>query len=127
MTGRSATGKSTFINTIRNVNPGDDDFAMAESGDTTITPKLYIHPKNDQITFYDLPGYSSTTFKKEDYLSEMKISDYDFFFIFFNNVLSEDEKWLVGELCKLGKPFALVRTKIDIDIDNANTMAKTQR
>ena len=49
----------------------------------------------------------------------MKISDYDFFFIFFNNVLGEDEIWLVGELRKLGKSFALVRTKIDIDIDNA--------
>ena len=119
MTGRSATGKSTFINTIRNLKPGDDGFAMTGSGDTTITPKLYIHPKNDQIAFYDLPGYSSTTFKKEDYISEMKISDYDFFFIFFNNVLGEDEIWLVGELRKLGKPFALVRTKIDIDIDNA--------
>jgi hypothetical protein len=46
----------------------------------------------------------------------MKISDYDFFFIFFNNVLGEDEIWLVGELRKLGKSFALVRTKIDIDI-----------
>jgi phage/plasmid-associated DNA primase len=40
MTGRSATGKSTFINTIRNLKPGDDGFAMAGSGDTTITPKL---------------------------------------------------------------------------------------
>jgi hypothetical protein len=48
---------------------------MAGSGETTIKPKLYIHPKNDQIAFYDLPGYSSTMFKKEDYISEMKISD----------------------------------------------------
>jgi hypothetical protein len=28
------TGKSTFINTIRNVKPGDEGFAMAGSGDT---------------------------------------------------------------------------------------------
>ena len=119
ITGRSATGKSTFINTIRNLRPGDDDFAKAGSGNTTITPTLYMHPKNDQIAFYDLPGYSSTTFKKEDYICQMKISDYDFFFIFFNNVLGEDDIWLVGELRKLGKPFALVRSKIDIDIDNA--------
>ena len=75
ITGRSATGKSTFINTIRNLKPGDDDFAMAGSGNTTITPTLYMHPKNDKITFYDLPGYSSIIFKKEDYINEMKISD----------------------------------------------------
>jgi hypothetical protein len=74
---------------------------VGRPGDTTIKPKLYIHPKNNQKAFYDLPGYSSTMFKKEDYISEMKISDYDFFFIFFNNVLGEDEIWLVCELRKL--------------------------
>lgn len=74
LAGRSATGKSTFINTIRNIKPEDDGFPMAGSGDTTIKPKLYIHSKNDQIAFYDLPGYSSPMFKKEDYISEMKMS-----------------------------------------------------
>ena len=69
---------------------------MAGPGDTTIKPKLYIHPKNNQKAFYDLPGYSSTMFKKEDYISEMKMSDLDCVFIFFANVLSEDEIWLVG-------------------------------
>ena len=119
ITGLGATGKSTFINTIRNVKPRDDGFAKAGSGDTTITPTLYIHPTNDQITYCDLPGYSSTMFKKEDYISEMKISDYDFFLIFVNNVLSEDEVWMAGELRKLDKPFTFVRSKIDVDIDNA--------
>ena len=119
ITGRGATGKSTFINTIRNVKPRDDGFAKAGSGDTTITPTLYIHPTNDQITFCDLPGYSSTMFKKEDYISEMKISDYDFFLIFVNNALSEDDIWMAGELRKLDKPFSFVRSKIDVDIDNA--------
>ena len=75
ITGHTATGKSMFINKIRNLKPGDDGFAEAGSGDTTITPTLYIHPKNDQITFYDLPGYSTIRFKKEDYISAMKISD----------------------------------------------------
>ena len=119
ITGRAATGKSTFINKMRNLEVGADGFAEAGSGDTTLAPTLYIHPKNHQIAFYDLPGYSTITFKKEDYISEMQISDYDLVFIFFNNVLSEDEKWLVGELRKLGKPFCLVRSKIDLDIDSA--------
>jgi ribosome biogenesis GTPase A len=64
ITGRSATGKYTFINTIRNLKPGDDDFAKAGSGNTTIRPTLYMHPKNDLITLYDLPGYSTTKCKK---------------------------------------------------------------
>ena len=126
ITGRSATGKSTFINTIRYLKPGDDGFAKAGSGNTTITPTLYMLPKNDQIAFYDLPGYSSTTLKKEAYIRAMKISDYDFVFIFFNNVLSEDEVWLVRELRELDKPFSLVRSMIDIDIDNAKYDGKDQ-
>jgi hypothetical protein len=40
-------------------------------------------------------------------------------FIFCDNVLGEDEIWLVGELRKLGKPVSLVRSKIDADIENA--------
>jgi hypothetical protein len=56
----------------------------------------------------------------------MKISDYDFVLIFLNNVLSEDEVWLGGELHKLGKPFSLLRSKIDIDIDNAKYDGKDQ-
>ena len=124
--GTSKVRYNWFINTIRNLKPGDDDFAKAGSGNTTITPTLYMHPKNDQVTFYDLPGYSTTKFKKENYISEMKISDYDFFFIFFDNVLGEDEVWLVRELRKLGKPFSLVRSKIDTDIESAIYNGKDQ-
>ena len=126
ITGRSVTGKSTFVNTIRNLKPGDDGFAKSGSGGTTKRPTFYIHPKNDQILFCDLPGYSSIKFKKKDYISEMKISDYDFFFIVFDKFLGEEEIWMVGELRKLGKPFFLVRSNIDIDIDNAKYDSRDQ-
>ena len=119
VTGRSATGKSTCINTIRNFKPGDDDFTKAGSGDMTLTPMLYIHPTNDQIAFYEIPGYSSTTFEKEAYISKLMIHRYDFVFIIFNDALSEDEIWLAGALSRLGTPFSFVRSKIDIEIDNA--------
>jgi uncharacterized protein (DUF697 family) len=56
----------------------------------------------------------------------MQISDYDFVFIFFDNVLGEDEVWLVRELRKLGKPFSLVRSKIDADIASAIYNGKDQ-
>ena len=48
ITGRSATGKYTFINTIRNIKPGDDGFAMAGSGDTIINAK-YDDKKKDMV------------------------------------------------------------------------------
>jgi signal recognition particle receptor subunit beta len=117
--GRCATGKSTFINTIRNVKPGDAGFAKSGSGNTTLIPTIYLDSINDKIAYYDLPGYSSIKFPKENYISEMKISDYDFFFVFFDGVLGENDVWLVRELCKLRKPFSLVRSKVDVDIANA--------
>jgi hypothetical protein len=40
--------------------------------------------------------------------------------------LSKDEAWLVRELRKLDKPFSLVRSMIDIDIDNAKYDGKDQ-
>lgn len=126
ITGRASTGKSTFINTIRNLKPGDDGFAMAGSGNTTIIPTLYKHPKNDRIAFCDLPCYSTTKFRKQDYISEMNISDYEFFLIFFDSVLGEDDVWFVNILRKLGKPFCLVRSKIDIDIESAIHNGKDQ-
>lgn len=52
------------------------------------------------------------------------MADYDFVFIFFDKVLSEDEIWLSIELQTLGKQFALVRTKIDVDIHNAKNDGK---
>ena len=119
ITGRCATGKSTFINTIRNVMPRDDGFAKSGSGNTTLIPTIYLNPTNENIAYYDLPGYSSIKFKKENYISKMKISDYDFFFVFFDGVLGEDDLWLIRELRRLGKPFSLVRSKIDVDINNA--------
>ena len=116
VTGRSATGKSTFINTIRNVKPGDDDFAKTGSENTTITSTLYMHPTNDQIAVYEIQGYSSTTFEKEAYISEMMIYHYDFVFIIFNDALSEDDIWPTGALSRLGTPVSFVRSNIDIEI-----------
>jgi hypothetical protein len=43
-----------------------------------------------------------------------------------HNVLGEDEVWLVRELRKLGKPFSLVRSKIDTDIESAIYNGKDQ-
>ena len=126
ITGCFATGKSTFLNTIRNLKATDDGFARSGSGDSTTSPTFYLHPTNDKIGFYDLPGYSSATFKKADYISKMNIADLDVVLIFYNNVLGENEIWLVGELRKLGKPFALVRSKLDLDIDNARYDGKDE-
>ncbi|XP_071177712.1 T-cell-specific guanine nucleotide triphosphate-binding protein 2-like [Mytilus edulis] len=81
-------------------------------------PTRYVHPENPRIVYYDLPGVATSEVKKENYINSMKIADYDFIFIFFEYVITEDMLWLVGEFKKLGKPYCLVRSKMDQDIKN---------
>ncbi|CAC5387738.1 unnamed protein product [Mytilus coruscus] len=119
VSGCTATGKSTFINTLRGVKCGDKSYAEEGFGATTKEPTPYTHPDNAKIVFYDLPSVGTLERKKEDYINDMKICDYDFVFVFFDRVFNEDTLWLVGELDKLGKPYCLVRSKLDKDMKNA--------
>lgn len=126
VTGRSATGKSTFINKLRNVKPGDPGFAKSGSGDTTTKPTAYQNPQNNKIVFYDLPGVGTMDFKKDTYVSRMNLCQYDYFFIFFDKVVSEDDYFLVEALVEMKKPFSLVRSKIDDDLRNAKDDGKRE-
>lgn len=119
VSGCSATGKSTFINTFRGVERGNKGYAEVGFGDTTMEATPYVHPKNPRIIYYDLPGVGTLEMKKENYINSMKLCEYDFIFIFFDKVINEDNLWLVGELEKMGKPYCFVRSKLDQDIQNA--------
>ncbi|XP_063438350.1 interferon-inducible GTPase 1-like [Mytilus trossulus] len=126
VTGRSATGKSTFINKIRNVKPRDPGYAKSGSGNTTKEPTPYQNPQNQLIVFYDLPGIGTLQFPKETYVSKMELCKYDYFFIFFDKVVNEDENFLICELLKLEKSYCLIRSKIDDDIRNAEDDGRTE-
>ncbi|XP_071138922.1 T-cell-specific guanine nucleotide triphosphate-binding protein 2-like [Mytilus edulis] len=126
ITGRTATGKSTFINKMNNVNPGDIGFAKSGSGNTTKKPTAYLNPQNKRIVFYDLPGVGTMEFPKATYAEEMELERYDYFFIFFDKVISEDDYFLVCKLVELKKSFCLMRSKIDEDLRNAEDDGKRE-
>jgi GTP-binding protein EngB required for normal cell division len=53
VTGRSGTGKSTFINTIRGLKSGDPGFAKTScTGYTTKRATVYEYPGNPKITLF---------------------------------------------------------------------------
>ncbi|XP_052086703.1 T-cell-specific guanine nucleotide triphosphate-binding protein 2-like [Mytilus californianus] len=114
--GKTNVGKSTFINSIRGVTVGNKGYAAVGRGNTTQSPTSYYHPENDNIEFVDLPGVGTTKFPKQTYIGNMKVSEYDYFFIFFDTVLCEDDIWIASQLLKLGKSFSFVRSKIDKDV-----------
>ncbi|XP_076081794.1 uncharacterized protein LOC143052611 isoform X1 [Mytilus galloprovincialis] len=114
--GRTATGKSSFVNLVRDVKEGEKGFAEVGCGDTTQSPTPYFHPDNNQIVFWDLPGVGTLEFPKDTYIKEMELHKYDYFFVFFDTVLQEDDLWLAKQLIKMKKPFCLVRSKVDKDV-----------
>ncbi|VDH96889.1 Hypothetical predicted protein, partial [Mytilus galloprovincialis] len=106
VTGRSATGKSTFINKIRDVKPREPGFAKAGSGNTTKEPTPYPNPKNERIVYYDLPGVGTLEFEKALFPEKMKLEI---------------------KLSELKKSYCLVRSKIDEDLANAEHDGRDER
>lgn len=119
--GKSAVGKSAFINAIRGVNKTDKCYATEGMGDTTMEVQEFPHPKNKQIIYCDLPGYGTVTVTREKFLEKVKLLDFDMFLIFVYPVPTEDDDWLVKQLNKAGRQFCFVRAKLDRDIKVAGT------
>jgi interferon gamma inducible protein 47 len=62
ITGRSGVGKSTFINTVRMLEPEDEGAAPVSVVECTLVPTSYVHPHHATLTFWDLPGKASKVF-----------------------------------------------------------------
>ena len=115
--GKSATGKSTFINTFRGIKEDQDGFADVGFGHETEKISEYKHPVNENIIFCDLPGLS-LQFTKLKFLEMVNLSEYSYIFIFFESVLTEDDEWLAIQIQEKGIPFCLVRSKVDKDVES---------
>ncbi|XP_028633549.1 uncharacterized protein LOC114629644 isoform X1 [Grammomys surdaster] len=119
VTGETGTGKSSFINALRGVREKEEEGA-APTGvvETTIRRTPYQHPKLPNMTIWDLPGIGSTNFSPQNYLTEMKFGEYDFFIIVSATCLKETEAHLAKAIEKMNKKIYFVRTKVDQDVSN---------
>uniref|UniRef100_A0A8C3S4Z6 IRG-type G domain-containing protein n=1 Tax=Chelydra serpentina TaxID=8475 RepID=A0A8C3S4Z6_CHESE len=117
ITGESGSGKSTFINVIRNL--GDEDTGAAETGvvETTYEPQPYPHPQYPNVTFWDLPGIGTPNFKSETYLEDVKFSRYDFFIILGCGRFRDVHAQLARAIQETGKRFYFARSKVDTDLE----------
>ncbi|XP_052614104.1 uncharacterized protein LOC128122514 [Peromyscus californicus insignis] len=118
VTGETGVGKSSFINALRGV--WDEEEGAAPTGvvETTMKRTPYPHPKLPTVTIWDLPGIGSTTFPPQNYLTEMKFGEYDFFVIISATRFKDTDAHLAKAIAKMNTKFYFVRTKLDHDLSN---------
>jgi GTP-binding protein EngB required for normal cell division len=127
VTGKSGVGKSSFINAIRNMKPGNCGFATTScSGNTTEQETVYKYPGNPKITLHDLPGFGTIKLPTNEYEKKMKLYEYDYILIFVRNI-EENDLEIAKKLIEMEKPFCFVRSKIDLDILNAKNEGESEK
>ncbi|CAC5408644.1 unnamed protein product [Mytilus coruscus] len=117
--GRSAMGKSTFINLLLNLSPTDPGYAEVEEGDCTTLIKIYEHPKFGTFKLVDFPGFGTLNMTKDQFHNKFNSVNLDYFFVFIDTVFMEEDIWLVKKLKERGISYSFVRSKIDVIVDRA--------
>ncbi|XP_064606348.1 interferon-inducible GTPase 5-like [Liolophura sinensis] len=111
--GESGTGKSSFVNAVRNLKAGDKGAARVGVKETTVETIPYPHPDNENVIFWDLPGVGTLNFPRKDYLQAIEVDRYDCFIIISSMRFTVDAKWLSEQVEQRKKPHFVVRTKFD--------------
>lgn len=117
--GQSGSGKSSFINGVRGLKPEDAGAASTGETEETRAPQSYVHPDNESVVFWDLPGVGTPTFPREGYLKKILFDHYDFFIIITCTRFKTDDLWLAEQVEEANKKFCFIRAKVDQDIISA--------
>ncbi|CAF0718904.1 unnamed protein product [Adineta ricciae] len=117
----SGVGKSTFINTMRDL-PPDHPKAAKTCSNTEGTTVVGEYPdvKNPKVVYYDFPGPGVPNFPIGEYSKTFKLNSYDFFIILVSNRFTENDCYLANELHECQKKFFCVRSRIDQNITNGS-------
>ncbi|XP_028404190.1 uncharacterized protein LOC114526864 isoform X1 [Dendronephthya gigantea] len=121
LVGETGSGKSSFISASLRLAA-----KIAKPGTPTQEPVGYTHPTEQNVEFWDLPGLGTARYPDpQSYYDQLGLADkYDAFLLFTKTKDSTDCKRLAKRLECTGKPFLLIKTFIDEDVDNEKAMKK---
>jgi len=133
VTGCSGTGKSSFMNCIRGIDPKDEGAAKVGNVETTMaaTPFTFTEAAcqlledglqcdaSEHFRLWDLPGAGTPKFPLKSYIRVMGIKYFDLVVVIAAGRYTETDLTLMNEMTRNNVPFFAVRTKIDLEIENA--------
>ncbi|XP_061462117.1 interferon-inducible GTPase 5-like isoform X2 [Rhineura floridana] len=117
VTGEPGAGKSTFINTFRDLHEEDEGAAPTGRVDTNKNPTAYSHPQYANVILWDLPSIGTPGFSMRTYLEQINLSHYDFFVIIASQSFTSDHAQLAHHIKEAGKVFYFVRSKVDAELE----------
>jgi len=116
--GSSAVGKSSFINAIRGLTADHENAAPVGEFKSSLVIHDYLHLRDPELKFWDLPGVGSMQFPKDTYLRDVSFDRFDFFILITAGRFTETDAWLGQVIQNCGKKYFFVRTHVDNDISN---------
>jgi len=127
--GETKSGKSSFINTIRDIKTEDEltrsnrniNFAQIDHGkECTSEANAYVSDikyKGETVTFWDLPGCSTQKVPIKSYFHRFGIKWFHAAIVMQKDVCSNADSKIFDEFYNHDTPFLLVRNKFDATMD----------
>ena len=98
----------------------DDD----DDGETK-ERSCYSFPSHDNIKIWDLPGHSTSSFQDiETYSDRFKLEQFDASLFFTKGYFKSNDLKLAKQFESMKKPYFLIRTSIDYDVENKKRRKK---
>lgn len=119
LVGKTGSGKSTIINTLRGLKAMDSDAAPVGCVETTTKPKPYHHPELTNLVLWDTPGLGSPKFPVGSFSYRNPSDNIHLFMIVSSERFSELDLYIMNKLEEKGRRFIYIRSKVDQDIRNA--------
>ena len=124
--GPPKSGKSSFINHLRNVQSNARGAATVDDNVTDTCISEYTYPANSKISIWELPGQKRQDKKGTTPQNDIDFDRYDFFLILSEKSFMETDNWFIKEVLQNGKPCFFVRTCIGRSV-NETKLATSKR